>query len=147
MKKETKIIVWIIIALIAILAITFIGKKIYRYQLESNIKTAFMRTSDPNFMPVDVKFVSSKTIIYEYSVKDETVYQDVNSHLNAFYQHVLASTCVLNREEIHSGVKMTYRFYFRPVNQTAEINSPEFLFLEVPVSNETCRLIVSGQLS
>lgn len=142
MKKETKTIIRILIAIILILSVTFIGKKIYRSLLHSQMKTQFMDANDDYFTPVDLVFLGSKTIIYEYSAKNVDVYHTITTHLDKFYEQILVSSCLTNKEEIHNGVKMIYRYYYRADQNPAPINSPAFLFLEVPVSNETCRLIV-----
>lgn len=145
-KKETKITIWILIALVAILSIIFIGKNISRNQLESDIKENFMRTSDPYFTPINAKTIALKTIAYEYAAKNQEVYQNANLNLESFYQQILASSCLLNREEVHNGVKMIYRFYFRPNDKKEALNSADFLFLEVPISNETCRLMIADKI-
>lgn len=140
MKKETRAILWIAIAFVAILLVSFIGKKIYRNQMESEIKTNFMQIDDPEFLPIEAQ-IKGKTIIYQYEAKMPSVYQNINQNMAQFYQHILVSSCLLNREEIHSGVTLIYQFYYSDKPQE-RLNQPDFLFMEVPISNETCRLVV-----
>lgn len=138
---KNKWVYFVAVAILVALSIAPIMKKISQNRLEKQKKREFLAITDPDFIPLDLKLIKSKTIEYDYKPRTAELYHKIQQNKEYFATTMLAESCKQNKKQIQTGIKIQLNYYFDQEHPQNNTNDPQSLFLTIPITNETCRLI------